>query len=81
MNYKISLKSPDEIVMILFNNYLKESLQEFSIVFGRLLCFGQALSHIEHQFSLKTRPFLGNSSLDPVLSFLLCNLAQVKFSL
>ncbi|KII61314.1 tRNA (guanine(10)-N2)-methyltransferase [Thelohanellus kitauei] len=37
-----------------------------------------SFSKLKHRYSLKTRPFIGNSSLDPLLSFVAVNIAQVR---
>ncbi|XP_022795236.1 tRNA (guanine(10)-N2)-methyltransferase homolog isoform X1 [Stylophora pistillata] len=46
------------------------------LFFGRLVGHGQR--HLFKQYSLKTRRFIGNTSMDPQLSFLMANQGQVR---
>jgi len=46
------------------------------LFFGRLVGYGQR--HLLKQYSLKTRQFIGNTSMDPQLSFLMANQGQVR---
>ncbi|CAH3123253.1 unnamed protein product [Porites lobata] len=46
------------------------------LFFGRLIGHGQR--HLLKQYSLKTRHFIGNTSMDPQLSFIMANQGQVS---
>ena len=75
----INLNNPDEEYYI-FEDYISTDgklLDKPSFVyFTRFICEGQR--KLLAKFSLKTRKFIGNTSMDPELSFLMANLAGVK---
>ena len=48
----------------------------FQLFFGRLI--GEGQRDLITKFSLKTRLFIGNTSMDPQLSFLMSNVACIK---
>lgn len=75
----INLNKPDEEFFI-FEDYLSTDgkvLEKPSLIyFTRFICEGQR--KLLAKYSLKTRKFIGNTSMDPELSFLMANLAGVK---
>eukprot|EP00095_Tigriopus_kingsejongensis_P010222 maker-scaffold78_size404448-snap-gene-3.33 protein:Tk10222 transcript:maker-scaffold78_size404448-snap-gene-3.33-mRNA-1 annotation:"trna (guanine -n2)-methyltransferase homolog" len=44
--------------------------------FGR--CIGEGQRHLIHRLSIKTRKFIGNTTMDPLLSLFMANLALIK---
>ena len=56
------------------HNHLPD--EPFRLFFGRLVAEGQR--DLIAKFSLKKRLFIGNTSMDPQLSFLMANVACVK---
>ena len=76
---EVSLKDPQvTLVSLEFYGYDHNNLPEepFNLFFGRLIGDGQR--DLISQFSLKKRCFIGNTSMDPQLSFLMTNLACVR---
>nr|CAB3267256.1 tRNA (guanine(10)-N2)-methyltransferase homolog [Phallusia mammillata] len=72
---KVMLQNPiDEYFII--EDYISEGPSKSSspsgIYFTRFLCDGQR--HLMEKYSLKERKLIGNTSMDPMLSFLMANL-------
>ncbi|KFD58957.1 hypothetical protein M513_00120 [Trichuris suis] len=57
-------------------NLGKPTDQPIKLYFGHLVVEGQ--SKVPWRYDLKTRIFIGNTSMDPFLSFLMANIAQVS---
>ena len=75
---QVSLKNPQvTLVFLEFFGFDHNNLPEqpFNLFFGRLV--GEGRRDLISQFSLKKRCFIGNTSMDPQLSFLMTNLACV----
>lgn len=75
---EVSLKNPHvTLVALEFYGFDHNNLPEepFNFFFGRLI--GEGQRDLISQFSLKKRCFIGNTSMDPQLSFLMTNLACV----
>ncbi|XP_058950203.2 tRNA (guanine(10)-N2)-methyltransferase homolog [Pocillopora verrucosa] len=75
----VNLTAPDNLFALLLDygddpNEAPPSPQR--LFFGRLVGHGQR--HLFKQYSLKTRRFIGNTSMDPQLSFLMANQGQVR---
>lgn len=75
----VNLTAPDNLFALLLDygndpNEAPPSPQR--LFFGRLVEHGQR--HLFKQYSLKTRRFIGNTSMDPQLSFLMANQGQVR---
>lgn len=75
----MNLTAPDNLFALLLDygddpNEAPPSPQR--LFFGRLVGHGQR--HLFKQYSLKTRRFIGNTSMDPQLSFLMANQGQVR---
>ncbi|KAF1743485.1 hypothetical protein MXB_2837 [Myxobolus squamalis] len=64
--------------MILCNEKLNGDFVEFRFVCGELIVFGASSMKLGTIFSIKSRPFIGNTTLDPNLSFIMANQAQIK---
>lgn len=75
----VNLTAPDDLFALLLDygddpNEAPPSPQR--LFFGRLVGHGQR--HLFKQYSLKTRRFIGNTSMDPQLSLLMANQGQVR---
>ena len=73
---KVNLKKPDvTYASIEYYGFDHNNLPEnpFRLFFGRLV--GEGQRDLISKFSLKNRLFIGNTSMDPQLSFLMANLA------
>ncbi|XP_012266608.2 tRNA (guanine(10)-N2)-methyltransferase homolog isoform X2 [Athalia rosae] len=75
----VNLKNPDTTLMYieyygLDPNTIPE--KPYQYFFGRLIADGQR--QLIRKLSLKTRTFIGNTSMDPQLSLLMANQAQVQ---
>uniref|UniRef100_A0A8C4R2X1 tRNA (guanine(10)-N(2))-methyltransferase TRMT11 n=1 Tax=Eptatretus burgeri TaxID=7764 RepID=A0A8C4R2X1_EPTBU len=76
---KVDLSAPDHTFCLLenyagdVNNIPKDPCQVF---FGRWLADGQR--DLIRRYSIKTRHFIGNTSMDATLSFIMANHARVK---
>eukprot|EP00794_Sanderia_malayensis_P011859 gene11859-13092_t len=75
---KVKMKDPDHVLCLLLDFGLSDEKEKTCqyIYFGRLIGNGQR--DLIHKYSLKTRYFIGNTSMDPQLSFLMANQGQVK---
>ncbi|XP_051577702.1 tRNA (guanine(10)-N2)-methyltransferase homolog isoform X5 [Myxocyprinus asiaticus] len=76
---KVNLKDPDHIFCLLEDygsdpNFIPE--QPFHIYFGRWIADGQR--ELIRSYSVKKRHFIGNTSMDAGLSFIMANHAKVK---
>lgn len=77
---KINLKTPDVILSLLLS-FEKEQGKEKEkgklgqVYFGKVV--GSSQRSIINKYSLKTRYFIGNTSMDPQLSFLMATQAEV----
>ncbi|XP_057308629.1 tRNA (guanine(10)-N2)-methyltransferase homolog isoform X2 [Hydractinia symbiolongicarpus] len=70
---EVDLKNPS----IIFNMLLNFDNDQLDyIYFGKLVGYSQR--NVIHQYNLKTRYFIGNTSMDPQLALLMANQAQVK---
>ncbi|KAJ7370621.1 tRNA methyltransferase 11 [Desmophyllum pertusum] len=75
---RVNLTAPDHVFALMLDygddpNEAPPSPDR--LFFGRLIGHGQR--HLLKQYSLKTRQFIGNTSMDPQLSFLMANQGQV----
>lgn len=75
---RVNLTAPDHVFSLLLDygddcNEAPASPER--VFFGRLVGHGQR--YLLKQYSLKTRRFIGNTSMDPQLSFLMANQGQV----
>jgi len=78
---KVDLKSPEHIFYILEDygeNPHDTPLEPLRVFFGRLIAHGQR--HLIQEYSIKTRHFIGNTSMDAQLSFIMANQAKVCVS-
>ena len=76
---QVSLQNPDvTLVALEFYGFDHNNLpsEPFNLFFGRLI--GEGQRELIGKFSLKKRCFIGNTSMDPQLSFLMTNLACVE---
>lgn len=76
---KVSLDNPEVVFSALeFYGFDHNNLPDepFQLFFGRLV--GEGQRQLIKKYSLKTRLFIGNTSMDPQLSFLMANLAKVN---
>ena len=76
---EVSLKDPlVTLVSLEFYGFDHNNLpaEPYNLFFGRLI--GEGQRELIAQFSLKKRCFIGNTSMDPQLSFLMTNLACVS---
>ena len=75
----VSLQNPDvTLIELEFSGFDHNNLPEepINLFFGRFVADGQR--ELNAKFSLKKRCFIGNTSMDPQLSFLMANLACVE---
>lgn len=75
---KVDLKSPQHIFYILEDygeNPHDTPPEPLRVFFGRLIAHGQR--HLIQEYSIKTRHFIGNTSMDAQLSFIMANQAKV----
>ncbi|XP_003366416.1 tRNA guanosine-2'-O-methyltransferase TRM11-like protein, partial [Trichinella spiralis] len=77
---KVDLTNPDNQFMLI-EDYGKLSglpppENPVQIFFGRLIKFG--MNKVVSRYNLKDRIFIGNTSMDPVLSFLMANIGEVQ---
>ena len=80
-NGKVDLKNPQHEFHILEDYGVHHSatpLEPLRVFFGRLIGHGQR--GLIHHYSLKTRHFIGNTSMDPQLSLIMANQAKVGSS-
>ncbi|GFU47395.1 hypothetical protein NPIL_82442 [Nephila pilipes] len=75
----IKLKNPDHSFLLMEyygtdRNYAPES--PFNVFFGRWLADGQR--RVSQKINLKTRKFIGNTTMDPLLSLVMANMALIK---
>jgi len=78
---KVDLKSPQHIFYILEDygeNPHNTPPEPLRVFFGRLIAHGQR--HLIQEYSIKTRHFIGNTSMDAQLSFIMANQAKVCVS-
>eukprot|EP00795_Rhopilema_esculentum_P008623 gene8623-14635_t len=75
---KVKLNDPSHTLCLLLDFHSSNAESEGCkyIYFGRLVARGQR--ELLHKFSLKTRYFIGNTSMDPQLSFLMANQGKVQ---
>ncbi|XP_032218919.2 tRNA (guanine(10)-N2)-methyltransferase homolog isoform X1 [Nematostella vectensis] len=76
---KVNLNNPEHEFSLLLdfgddNNAATD--KPCQLFFGRLI--GQGQRHLLKKFSLKTRHFIGNTSMDPLLSFLMANQGKAR---
>jgi len=74
----VDLKSPQHIFYILEDygeNPHNTPPEPLRVFFGRLIAHGQR--HLIQEYSIKTRHFIGNTSMDAQLSFIMANQAKV----
>ncbi|XP_074606384.1 tRNA (guanine(10)-N(2))-methyltransferase TRMT11-like isoform X2 [Acropora palmata] len=74
----VKLSDPDHVFSLLLDygdNPNSAPSHPERLIFGRLIGHGQR--HLLKKYSLKTRHFIGNTSMDPQLSFLMANQGQV----
>lgn len=79
---KVDLKSPQHIFYILEDygeNPHDTPPEPLRVFFGRLIAHGQR--YLIQEYSIKTRHFIGNTSMDAQLSFIMANQAKVCVSL
>ncbi|KRX57014.1 tRNA (guanine(10)-N2)-methyltransferase -like protein [Trichinella sp. T9] len=77
---KVDLTNPDNQFMLI-EDYGKLSglpppENPVQIFFGRLIKFG--MNKVVSRYNLKDRIFIGNTSMDPILSFLMANIGEVQ---
>lgn len=75
---RVKMKDPDHIICLLLDfetTHQSEKPCRY-IYLGRWIGNGQR--DLIHKYSLKTRYYIGNTSMDPQLSFLMANQGQVK---
>ncbi|OUC39643.1 ribosomal protein S8.e, partial [Trichinella nativa] len=77
---KVDLTNPDNQFMLI-EDYGKSSglpppENPVQIFFGRLIKFG--MNKVVSRYNLKDRIFIGNTSMDPILSFLMANIGEVQ---
>lgn len=76
---KVNLKNPDvclHYIEYYGSNHITPPDEPYQLFFGRWISNG--LRQLIKQISLKTRKFIGNTSMDPQLSLLMANQAKVK---
>ncbi|KAG0409767.1 hypothetical protein HPB47_013122 [Ixodes persulcatus] len=79
LNGPIKMNNPDHTYhLIEYYGVVPNSMPEnpLMVFFGRWVCDGQRF--LKFQLSLKTRKFIANTSMDPTLSVIMANMAQVQ---
>uniref|UniRef100_V5HJ76 tRNA (guanine(10)-N(2))-methyltransferase TRMT11 n=1 Tax=Ixodes ricinus TaxID=34613 RepID=V5HJ76_IXORI len=79
LNGPIKMNNPDHTYhLIEYYGVVPNSMPEnpLMVFFGRWVCDGQRF--LKFQLSLKTRKFIANTSMDPTLSVIMANMAQVR---
>ncbi|PRD28412.1 UNVERIFIED_CONTAM: tRNA (guanine(10)-N2)-methyltransferase-like protein [Trichonephila clavipes] len=75
----IKLNNPDHSFLLMEyygtdRNYAPEL--PFDVFFGRWIADGQR--YVSQKINLKTRKFIGNTTMDPLLSLVMANMAEIK---
>ncbi|KAL1492208.1 hypothetical protein ABEB36_012690 [Hypothenemus hampei] len=76
---KVKLKNPDvclQYIEYYGNKHLNPPELSYEVFFGKLIASG--LRQLIQKLSLKTRKFIGNTTMDPQLSLLMANQAQIQ---
>uniref|UniRef100_A0A0N4Z3M4 tRNA guanosine-2'-O-methyltransferase TRM11 homolog n=1 Tax=Parastrongyloides trichosuri TaxID=131310 RepID=A0A0N4Z3M4_PARTI len=77
-NCKINLSNPDNCFTII-EEYNSSNIKGFEInriYFGRFI--GEGQGHLKTKYNLKDRSYIGNTTMDPELSFIQANLVKAK---
>ncbi|XP_028393060.1 tRNA (guanine(10)-N2)-methyltransferase homolog [Dendronephthya gigantea] len=74
---EVDLRNPGTIFSLLLDFSTEQMLHQLTkLLFGRLVSNGQR--HLIKKYSLKTRHFIGNTSMDAQLALLMANMAKCK---
>ncbi|XP_040575850.1 tRNA (guanine(10)-N(2))-methyltransferase homolog [Lepeophtheirus salmonis] len=76
---QVKMKNPDDIYSHFeFSGFDHNNLPEtpHNLFFGR--CIGSGQRHLITKYSIKSRLFIGNTTMEPTLSLLMANLAKVS---